>query len=242
MRAAVLFVLSILFSCLAVAQSPADTSVRRKTDSIPKISVDTTVKIPRVPRTHQLRIGFDIYRIAYNLMWPSRQGYEVQADYALNQKTYLVTEAGLGKGKIDYSNLQYDNSSYFFRLGVDQQFLDVISNRDFDIGFIGIRYGMAAGNRSPVTYEIPSPFGPSATGNIESQSYIVHWAEVTGGIKVECWKGLFVGWNIRGKFMFNSGIFKEIAPNYIAGYGKGDKSTNFDFNFYLSYAIRWKSK
>jgi hypothetical protein len=40
--------------------------------------------------------------------------------------------------------------------------------------------------------------------------------------------------------MFNPGIFKELSPNFIPGYGKGDKKTAFGFNFYVSYAIRWK--
>jgi len=242
MKAAVLVPLSLFLSGFVLAQMPADSAGRQAADSIQKIATDTVAKLPRTPRTHQLRLGFDLYRIAYNLMWPSRQGYEAQIDYAITQKTYVVAEAGFGKGKIDYSFLQYNSSSYFLRLGMDQQFLDVISIRDFDIGFIGLRYGVAAGKRSTVDYEIANPFGPPVAGSLKSQNYVVHWGEVTGGIKVEFWKGFFVGWNIRGKFMFNSGIFKEIAPNYIAGYGKGDKSTNFDFNFYLSYAIRWKGK
>jgi hypothetical protein len=37
----------------------------------------------------------------------------------------------------------------------------------------------------------------------------------------------------------NGSSFKDLAPLYIAGYGRGDKNSIFDFNMYLSYAIRW---
>lgn len=246
MRAALLsFLFLFLPGAALMAQSartlPSETPA---TDSTKKATGDSAViaSAPKMPSIHQLRFGFDLYRIAYNIMYPSRTGYEAQVDYALTRKTYLVAETGFGGGKIDYDFLKYDTKAYFLRLGLDQQFLDVISDRDFDIGFIGVRLATAVGNRSAVTYTVPSPFGPPSEGTADAQNYAVFWGEITGGIKVEVWKGLFVGWSIRGKFMFNSGVFKDLSPNYIPGYGKGDKTTNFDFNFYLSYALRWKGK
>lgn len=206
-----------------------DTSARKKKESKP-------------PYIHQFRIGFDVSRIAFNLMYPSRQGYEIQADYALRGKLYAAAETGFGRGKIDYEKLKYTTNNYFVRLGIDQSVLDRLGPNDFDMAFIGVRYGLGIGNRSDATYLVPSLFGPPASGTIPSKSYVVHWGEITGGVKVELGKGIFAGWNFRGKFMLNSGIFKELAPNYIAGYGKGDKSTVFDFNFYFSYAIRWNKK
>jgi hypothetical protein len=66
--------------------------------------------------------------------------------------------------------------------------------------------------------------------------------ELTGGMRVELVKGLMAGWNLRGKFMMNGKSFKDLSPLNIAGYGKGDKNAAFDFNVYMSYAIRWKKK
>lgn len=227
--------------CAARAQSaPAADSLGKKKES----AADTVAKKkePKEPQVHQLRFSLDLFRIANNIMFPSRQGYEVQVDYLLKKKLYLVAETGFGKGKVDYDNLKYDNNGYFFRVGVDQQFLDIVNIRDFDIGFIGARYGIGFGNRGEANYLVPSPFGSPSEGKVAPQQFVVHWGEITGGIKVEFWQGFFAGWNIRGKFMMNSGIFKELAPNYIPGYGKGDKSTVFDFSFYISYALRWGGK
>lgn len=198
-----------------------------------------TLKTPKLPYIHQFRFGFDISRIAFNIMYPSRQGYEIQADYALRGKLYLAAEAGLGKGTINYDNLKYTNNGFFVKFGVDNSFLDILSSSDFDMAFLGARYGVGIGKRSEATYFVPSPFGPSVSGSVPAQNFMVHWGELTGGIKVEFWKGFFAGYNLRMRFMLNPGVFKELAPNYIPGYGKGDKSVTFDFNFYISYALRW---
>lgn len=254
MRFKILFLLSLIISPLFLrgqsgSSKAQDSSAIRKPvkDSVtaPPVATADTVKKkkePKPPYVHQFRIGFDLSRIAFNLADPNRQGYEIQADYLLRKSNYLVLETGFGKGKIDYDNLKYDNSGYFIKAGIDKSFLDIISTRDFDIGFIGARYGMGVGKRSEASYSISSPFGSSTNGTIPAQNFIVHWGEITGGIKVELWEGVFAGWNGRMRFMLNSGVFKEIAPNYIPGYGKGDKTTSFDFNFYLSYAIRWGGK
>jgi len=205
---------------------------------------DTTKKKnePKPPYTHQLRVGFDISRIAFNLMYPSKQAYEVQADYALRGKLYFAAEAGLGSGKIDYSNLKYSNTGFFVKAGVDNSILDKLTDSDFDMAFIGARYGMGVGKRSDATYIVTNLFGPPVSGTIPGQNFVVHWGELVAGIKVEFLKHLYAGYTMRGKFLLNSGVFKELAPNYIPGYGKGDKTVVFDFNFYLSYAVQWKSK
>jgi hypothetical protein len=47
------------------------------------------------------------------------------------------------------------------------------------------------------------------------------------------------GWNVSARFMLNEKAFRDLSPVFIAGYGKGDKSVAFGFNFYVCYAIRW---
>lgn len=228
--------------CCCFTMHARETALPDSTRTQANVTDTAGKKEPKPPYVHQFRIGFDLARIAFNLANPSQQGYEIQADYLLRKNNYLVLETGLGKGTVDYTNLTYDNSSYFIKLGIDKSFLDVISTRDFDIGFIGARYGMSAGKRSEATYTVTSPFGAPVEGKVPAQNFVVHWGEITGGIKVELFKGVFAGWNGRMRFMLNPGVFSELAPNYIPGYGKGDKTVSFDINFYLSYALRWGGK
>ena len=229
----------------SVRDSSKVTTKTADSTTIAKAATDTTAekkKEPKPPYVHQIRLGFDISRIAFNLMYPSKQAYEVQADYALRGKLYLAAEAGFGNGKIDYDNLKYNNNGFFIRAGVDNSILDKLTDSDFDMAFIGVRYGMGVGKRSEATYFVTSPFGAPVSGNVPAQNFVVHWGEIAAGIKVEFVKNFFAGYTMRGKFMLNSGVFEELAPNYVPGYGKGDKTVVFDFNFYLSYAIQWGGK
>ena len=217
-----------------------DTNSLVITDSNVVIIADTvSQKVKKPAYIHQFRFGIDIGRFAFNQIYPSRQAYDFQADYALRNNLYAAGEIGFGSGKVAYEKLDYKTNSTFIKLGLDKSFLNKISATDFDMGFLGFRYGMGIGQRQDAKFLIISPFGTEINGIIPKQNFMVHWVEIVGGLKVELWKGVFAGWTGRGKFLLNSGVFKEIAPNYIPGYGKGDKSSSFDFNFYISYAIRW---
>jgi len=203
---------------------------------------DTTKKTVKPPYVHQFRVGIDVARIVYNFMYSDRKAYELQFDYALRKGNYLVAEAGWGKNNVDFETLKYSNSGEYLRLGIDKNVLTILNDHDFDIFFIGLRYGMAIGKVSEATFLVPSYYGPSIEGTTPGSNYFIHWGEITAGLRVELLKDLFVGWNIRLKFLLNSGEFSELAPSYVPGYGKGDKTTNFDGNFYISYALRWGGK
>jgi hypothetical protein len=151
----------------------------------------------------------------------------------------MNAEAGFGKGTIDYSYLNYNTNSFFIKGGVQKVMVERIGPNDFDGVFVGANYGFAAGKRTEASYTVTSPFGTEKSGTVPAQNFTAHWGELVAGIRVEFLPHIFVGWNLRGKFLLNAGSFKELSPNFIAGYGKGDKSTVFDFNFYLCYAIRW---
>ena len=218
---------------------PMTDSMASTSDSMAMPHDSIKVKSTKPPYEHQIKIGMDISRLAFNGMYPSRQSYEFQADYLLRNELYVNVEAGFGKGKVDYSFLKYQTNSFFLKAGVQRTLVSRISPKDFDVVFVGAGYGIGIGKRTEATYHVASAFGGSSDGIIAPQNFVVHWGELMAGIRVEFLPRVFAGWTVRGKFLLNSGIFKELSPNFIAGYGKGDKATSFDFNFYLCYALRW---
>ncbi len=108
--------------------------------------------------------------------------------------------------------------------------------------FIGLRAGYSTVTRSPTYFQVVDSLWGTDTSSDKARNFNVFWAELTGGVRVEIAKGLDIGWTVRGKFVMNGHSFKNYAPLYIAGYGKGDKTAVFDFNMYLSYSIRWRRK
>lgn len=207
---------------------------------------DTTAPEPETKITyelpHQLRFGIDITRPIADAFLKTRKSYEFQVDYAIKNEAYLVAEAGWGNADIDYPDLKYKSSNPFLRIGIDKTMLTRIAASDWDMLFVGMRYGFAPIKRGEAVYTTTDSLWGNTTGTIAGKNLTAHWLEVTAGIRVEMIHGLFIGWNIHGRFLLNQKPFRELPPSFIAGYGKGDKNTIFDYNLYVSYALRWGRK
>ncbi len=203
---------------------------------------DSKVKKPD-SASHQLAIGIDLVRLGANNYYTDRTGYEFQVDYYFKNEFYLTAEGGWGNSKVNYTDLKYTTSNPFIQLGFNKSILARDSWKDWDMMMMGIRAGFAPINRSSVSYMITdSVWGNTSLQSLPGKNYNAFWLELTGGMRVEIFKGLYAGWNLRGKFIMNGKSFRELAPLYIAGFGRGDKGANFIFNLYLGYAIRWEKK
>jgi hypothetical protein len=197
---------------------------------------------PKEDFGRQLRIGLDISRPIINLVQDTRKSYEVSVDYYLKKEVYAVVEGGFGHADYEYPDLSYRTNNSFVRIGIDRTLIKRIGPGDWDAAFFGARYCVGFINRTEASYTIVDSVWGSTSGTIAGKSFAAHWAEITGGVRVELVKGLFAGWNVRGRFLLNGRSFTELSPVFIAGYGRGDKTTVFDFNFYLNYAIRWSGR
>jgi hypothetical protein len=188
---------------------------------------------------HQLRFGIDIAGPVINLSQNTHNAYEAEVDYYFKKELYFVAEAGFGNAKYEYPDLSYTTKNSFFRLGIDKTLISRLGNSDWDAAFLGVRFAVAPVSRSEATYTIVDSLWGNTSGTIPEKSFAAHWAEVVGGVRVEIFKNFFAGWNLRGRFLLNGRSFKYLSPAFIAGFGRGDKTTVFDFNFYICYALRW---
>ena len=204
-----------------------------------KDTVDVNAISAIEPNQKQLRLGVDLSRPVMNMLVKSRHSYEFIVDYSLPKEIYLVAEGGFGGSDINYPDLKYTSTNTFVKVGVERSMLQRMFPEDWDLLFVGIRYGMAFIKRKEATFTTNDQFWGTTTGTIPAKNITGHWAELTAGLRVELFKGIFTGYTIRGKFLLNQGPFRELPPAYVAGYGKGEKNTVFDFNFYLQYALRW---
>ena len=191
---------------------------------------------------HQLAIGIDLVNPITNALVSDKYGYEFEVDYYKRNEFYLVAEGGWGGSNVSYSDLKYTTTNPFLRLGFNKTMLTRDNPTDWDMMLIGLRLGYAHINHSLTNYVITDSTWGNTSGFINSKPIDAVWLEVTGGMRVEFVKNFFAGWNIRGKFMMDGKSFANDAPLFIAGYGKGDKNAVFDFNLYISYAIRWDRK
>lgn len=194
---------------------------------------DTSLKL------HQIRLGIDISRPVSNAFQKKHSSYEVALDYLIKKEVYATVEAGFGSSNIDYPDLKYTTNNTFIKIGVDKSMVPRLFSSDWDMLFVGARYGIAFIKRNDATFTTNDDFWGTTTGTIAGKNITGHWAELTVGVRVEIFKGFYAGYTGRAKFLINQKAFRELPPDFIAGYGKGEKGTNFDFNFYLLYGLRW---
>jgi hypothetical protein len=229
------------FSFLAIL-GPSVASAQTDTTA-----TDTTAIAPKVKKKElagrQLLLGVDVFHPVINYFNGSQHGYEIESQYYTRNDYYLALEGGGGGANVNYSNLQYNTKNAFLRFGFNKSVLPRNAPKDWDIMFIGLRAAASRVVRGPASYVIVDSVWGNAPGTFpNSSTFFAYWAELTAGMRVEVAKNLFVGWNIRGKFMLNGRSFSALSPLYIAGYGRGDKNSAFDFDLYVSYALRWKRK
>lgn len=216
----------LLLSFCAFAQEDEDDSTKAK-----NIFVDTVA---------QLRLEIDVSKFVANAVGSKRKSFEFSADYYWRKEIYLAAEGGWGSSHLDDADLNYSSTNTFFKAGINKSMLNRVLPNDWDMAFIGFRYAIGLIKRSDASYITKDSYWGTTTGTVPGQNMTAHWAELVGGVRLELYKGIYTGWTARGKFLLNKSKFKELPPYAIAGYGKGDHNTIFDFNFYLGYAIRWQ--
>ncbi|HMN33002.1 MAG: hypothetical protein IT215_07440 [Chitinophagaceae bacterium] len=183
------------------------------------------------------RIGIDISKIPASILNNDYNAYEFTFDVHYKRDLFLEADFGFGNSNTKNLNLNFDSKNAFVRFGIDKTFFSKDYKGDFDNAFVGLRYAASYINRSVASYFIKDTVWGSSSGNISEANLMAHWVELIGGFKVELKKHLFLGWNVRFKALLSAKKIQELPPNYIAGYGRGEKNTAFGYNLYLLYGF-----
>jgi hypothetical protein len=189
-----------------------------------------------------LRFSMDISKPILNSFSDKRKSYEFEVIYYWKKSIYVVAEGGFGSSQMDDTLLKYSSANSFYKIGLNKSMLGRSGANDWDMAFIGFRYALAPIKRSDAFYKTYDNFWGNTSGTIPGDNMTAHWMEICSGVQLELYKGIFAGWTVSAKFLMNKKEFQELPPSYIAGYGKGDNNTIFDFNFYVGYSIKWKKR
>ncbi len=199
---------------------------------------------PTESRVHQLRLEIDLLSplLAYQTrspQMPYKTHGGLSMDYYWKNELYLVAEGGWGGAEIRYDDLQYDSKSRYLRLGFQKGLFAKKHPEDWDLGFMGLRYGLGQVSISESWYRTDHYFWGPSYGTQPPQQVWLHWMELTGGMRMRLWKGLSCGWTLRWKILANAKQVQALPPAFAAGYGSADRSTGFEMNVFIGYAISW---
>ena len=226
----------ILFAGLAQAQQPQNNSLANAKTTI-QSKKDTTT----IPVWQGINIEIDIEPFIENAFTnnSTRNVYSYQGNVQANLKnSYLpVVEIGMGGATRNLTNnTTFRGEGMFGKLGVDFNLLKPkpgtkINNNYF---LAGARIGMSQFNYTTDNLTIEDNYwGGTETINYSMPATKI-WFEIVAGVRVEFFKNLYLGWNVRNKHLLNNGKYGAVTPWYIPGYGRGETSA-WGFSYTVGY-------
>lgn len=165
---------------------------------------------------------------------------QYEGAFRLNFKNKYFPLIELGVGAADHTDestqLQYNTSAPFFRLGMDYNVKK--DRRSKNRVFLGGRYGF-----SSFEYDLNSPdlvdpyWGTKTPFNYPNLKGNAHWGELVFGLEAQIWKFIHLGWSVR----YRRRIYEKQNPVgrawYIPGYGQNASSSNWGGTFNLTFDI-----
>lgn len=231
--------LALLFS-LSVEQTYAQVS---------EDSVQQRVRKDFAPSV--LRVGISLNDLVRTLSNSQDTRYSVQADLALD-RYMIVVDYGRSETTLENDPTRPGSDPYsfssqgsYFRAGVD---VNLLKDRERDnyladenIIFFGLRFARAQIDET-ISFETNDPVWGTGTINQNNNGLGIIWAEMTAGVKVSVFKNIYLGYNLRFKFLRTFSEETALVPYQVPGFGRGSRETTFGFDYYLFYRIPFRRR
>lgn len=190
-----------------------------------------------------LSVQADIGSPIISLLGGNARSYEVQVDVNLYRRLFPIFEVGYATAEKELmSKITYNTKAPFFRLGINygllKPFKDDGSARDVkSYPFVGVRYAF-----SPMWYNLENIiigdeyWGTSEVVNYNNKFAYSGWVEIVGGVRVDLFKGLTLGWSVRFKTLLHTSAPDKSYVWYVPGYGKSS-GMGITFNYTIGYTF-----
>jgi hypothetical protein len=188
------------------------------------------------------RVGTDLLDLGKSFSGKTFQGWEINGDVDF-ANYYLTADIGSwSKDLVLSNNAEYTNGGNYFRLGADINLLG--KDPDKNMFFFGFRYGRSMFHESLTYLDTTSYklFG-AANRSVSSSNVTGGWAEITTGLRVKVWKGLWMGYTARMKIAPGTkGNNPALSPYDMPGYGPVSSKPWWGFNYQIFWRFNWKKE
>ncbi|HNT50445.1 MAG TPA: DUF6048 family protein [Cyclobacteriaceae bacterium] len=185
-----------------------------------------------------LRIGTDLIAIGKTIAQTPLQSWEISADVDLG-RYYPILELGGWSREAKLVNGLYNNDGKYFRVGVDINFL--LKDPDKNMFFIGMRYGRAQYSER-VLYSIAPELFPTVQQAASNPDAAAGWIELTTGLRVKVWRGFWMGYTGRMKFLPHTKNTPGFESYDIPGFGLPFKGLYWGFNYQVFWRIPFERR
>ncbi len=184
-----------------------------------------------------LSFGVELSYPARMFFEPEIKQYEASLDFEFIENVFAVLEAGALQADVMRDDFNYYSDGAYLRIGADFNVLGSGALKDNDKVFVGIRYGYCKQQHSADNIFVTDNYWGSTTASVEASDFNAHWGEFVAGVRTELFANLSIGWSVRFRLLF-SGVGESLVEPYrIGGFGRGESTTGFDFNYSIFYRI-----
>jgi len=196
--------------------------------------------VPKIDK-YGLRVGIDLGKVARTFYEKEYRGLELVGDFRIKKSYYLAAELGNENKTVAENYLNFTTKGTFLKAGFDYNAYENWIGMNNMI-YLGMRYGISSFSQTLNSYTIYNTNHYFPTENITESTKFnglsAQWLEVVGGIKVETIKNLYIGANVRLKYLTTQKQPENFENLYIPGFNK-TYSGKFGagFNYTISYFI-----
>lgn len=184
-------------------------------------------------------VGTDVAYIGMSIFNPERSQIEINTTLDI-YKFLLSVDYGVSEWNLEKPYYTYMNKGNYLRVGIDYDLLS--RDPDKNIFYVGLKYARSNFDED-FSYTVNDPIYYSYEDRSENTDVSSGWIEANIGMKVRVWKGLYLGWVGRFKFVKSINYPPSSFENFwIPGYGKGENDSQWGFGYQILYSIPFREK
>lgn len=188
-------------------------------------------------RPTNLKISYDLIPLGEQL-FSDRGGNHLQASIDF-YNYFLVAEYGTERARRGTDTYSYANDGWYWRIGPEVNFLK--NDKKGNSLTFGLRYARSSFSDEIIYQITDSPFGNVAVtdGNLNGRAA---WGEMTAGLNVNVWKGLYMGYTIRYKIFRSVKGIGDFTPYDVPGFGQYRNENAAGFSYFIGWIIPLREK
>ncbi|MCF8229718.1 MAG: DUF6048 family protein [Bacteroidales bacterium] len=166
-----------------------------------------------------------------------RTSYAFAVDMQIRKNYFVGMIGGWQQVKKAGDFFNYRSSGIFLKSDFKYDFLKKKDSDKTSIAYISGRLSYSRFNQSIEDVVLRNTYWGKETFDLQKQKLNALWLEIGGGIRADMFHNFMLGWNLHIRVMALKPDYYLIPPKYIPGFGSGEETVVFGFEYTLSYRI-----
>ncbi|MGB0523406.1 MAG: DUF6048 family protein [Flammeovirgaceae bacterium] len=223
-------------SSMAMAQEEEPRADEVTSDSTKVKPKKDKIKVPFRPKLRGIKLGTDLYPIAFTIFEKDFTGYELNSEFVFDNKFFINADFGSqnAERQDDEQTFVYTNKGTYWRLGLDYNFMH--KTFDEEALFVGMRFGNASFDHKANYTSTTDAWGDQAT-EVSLPNQTASWLELNLGMKVKAIGNFHLSAILRGKFLLSSPSEELLSVVEMPGFGINRNTVTGSIGYRVSYMI-----